>query len=372
LMNVPPVEFLGWHKARPRTRFSLASSGVPRASVAGLLGDGGAFDAELARCGGYGHPALIAAIARRYGVSEERVLPVPGASMANFVALACVTERGQRVLLETPVYEPLRRAAELLGLEVVPLPRVLDDRGFPGPPDLSVMKQALGDGAAAAMLTNHHNPGGQRLTPEEAGSVAGLCAAHGVALVLDEVYLDFAHVNLGEPLWTAAAHNDCVVATNSLTKVYGLGPLRVGWMVATPEIVQRARRLIDHLHVEDSAASQVLGVRAFERIEEFEDRARSHCRAARSVLNDWLASRRDVTSNRDDGAAFALLAAEGIDDGDRLAEALLRWFDTLVVPGRFFGCPRFVRIGFGASAVELREALDRIGQALDRLRGQPR
>lgn len=369
-MNIAAVEFLSWHKSRPKARYDLAASGVPKAPVAELIGDAEAFQAEMDCCAPNGHPKLIEAIARRYGVGEQRVLPTPGASMANFVAAACVADRVQKVLLETPVYEPLRRVVELSGVQVVWVPRRADARGFPGLPDVNAIEQGLREGAVAVMLSNHHNPGGIRFGRDEAAAIAGLCDKHGAYLIVDEVYLDFARLNLGEPLWTAASLNDRVVATGSLSKVYGLGPLRAGWLIADARIAARARNLIDHLHVVDSAPGQVLALRAFQQIERFEERTRAYYRAGRRMLDDWLAARADVSSNRDDGVVFALLEAQGVADTDRLADLLLRQFDTLVVPGRFFGCRRFVRVGFGDSPDDLREALDRIGRAIDTVRTQ--
>jgi len=367
-MIIPPVEYLSWHKNRPRLRFDLAVSGVPNADVAELIGDPRAFRAEMDQCAGYGHPALIVAVARRYAVPAENVLVTAGTSMANFFALACTAEPGRKVLLETPTYEPLLSAARLIGAERVRFERRPDARGLPGQPDQSAVEHGLRGGATAVVLSNHHNPGGVRLSAPELAPLIRLCETHAAHLIVDEAYLDLGYLNRGDPLWTAAALSDRVLATGSLTKAYGLSGLRIGWLLAAPEVIARARNLVDHLHVVDSGPSQVMGLRALRRIEVFEERCRAHYRACRPVLDEWLRGRPDVTANRDDGAVFALLRIEGVQDTALLAELLAREYETLVTPGHFFDGPRYLRIGFGGSAEELAEALHRMGRAVDRLR----
>ena len=87
-MDIPAVKYLHWAKTRPRVKYDLAGSGVPQIGWAelGISPD----DMSLGIEGTYGHPELIALLSDRYGVDRSRILPVPGTSAANFIALACV------------------------------------------------------------------------------------------------------------------------------------------------------------------------------------------------------------------------------------------------------------------------------------------
>lgn len=93
-----------------------------------------------------------------------------------------------------------------------------------------------------------------------------VCATHRALLYVDEVYLDAAHVNLGSRFWTGATSADHVVAVNSLNKVFGLGGLRGGWLMANEEIAQRARGIVNMWNADNSAPSEALGILAFARI----------------------------------------------------------------------------------------------------------
>ena len=80
------MEYLAWAKTHDRARFELTGSGVSPAALADFEAD--ALPVELETRGTYGDPRLIERIAARYHVPADGVVPVPGASSANFIALA--------------------------------------------------------------------------------------------------------------------------------------------------------------------------------------------------------------------------------------------------------------------------------------------
>ena len=80
---------------------------------------------------------------------------------------------------------------------------------------------------------------------------------------MDEAYLDGACIVGDRAMETAARLGDNVVAINSMTKILGLAGLRVGWIIAEPQVVERARNVMDLVSVNNAAPSASLAVRAF-------------------------------------------------------------------------------------------------------------
>ena len=115
------MAYLRWAKLHSRVRYELTGSGVPSVALADL--DAEESSVRLEATGGYGDPRLIDAISGRYDVPRERIVPTPGASSANFIALAIGAARGDRVMIEHPLYEPIERVAAFLGLQVIRLNR---------------------------------------------------------------------------------------------------------------------------------------------------------------------------------------------------------------------------------------------------------
>jgi len=358
----PEVQYLRWFKTRPRVRYELTCSGIPPATLADFATP--LSPAKLEVNGAYGDPELIGAIAERSRVPEKNVVPVTGASTGIFIALATAIQRGDAILVEHPVYDPIQRVAAFLGLKVTPILRSPDSSFAPSPNEIA---SALDRGVRAVVLTNLHNPSGQYLSREAVLDIANTCADSGATLIIDEVYLDAAHLTSDQPIWTAAGLADNVIAINSLTKVYGLGGLRVGWLIADPARAERARTTMDLLAVDNPAPSASLAIEAFARIGRLEDRYRRFHQEGQLVFRRWLAAESLVRGYPNQGAIFEYLRLpEGVTSG-RLNDLLVKEYETQVVPGYFFGQDDHVRMSVALPPADLQEALSRISCALRRL-----
>jgi len=364
-MRIPPVEYLVWAKRHKRVRYELTVSGMPRATLADI--DAGIEHVDLEVHGTYGHPVVMEAVGGLYGVAPGRVVPVPGTSNAIFNALAITCPRGGRVIIERPCYQPIQRCAEFLGIDVAWLDRKPQDDFAIDPERLRAL---LRDGASAAFLSNMHNPSAQLIDADTIAEIAAVCVEFGATLIVDEVYLDYAHVNLGTPRWTGAALADNVIAMSSLTKVYGLGGLRVGWMIVPQRLVNSARRIMDYLSVENAAPSASLAIRAFERLDRLEKRARDVYHGNIDIVSRWLASHPLLRSYPHHGANFCWIRLPDGMTAGRLNSLLVREYDTRVVPGEFFGVPDHVRLSYMCTTADLSPALRNVDAALERMKRQ--
>jgi aspartate/methionine/tyrosine aminotransferase len=354
--------YMYWAKTRPRTRFELASSNARPVGrdLLGLKPE----EVILQSDDAYGYPPLIRAISQRYGFPETGVVPVPGASCGIFIGVAAVARPGDTIMVEHPVYDPIERVCDFLHLRKVTIDRA-PARGFE--PDFEQITKNLRAGAKALVLTNLHNPSAQVLSAERVGDLAERCAEYGSILIVDEVYLDSAHINLGAPLWTAANLAPNVIALNSLTKVYGLGGLRAGWMLLNDELADRARTIMDLLSVVNAAPSAAIATRAFAVIDCLEASFRETYGQCQPVYRQWLESEPTLTSYPSHGAIFECLKLPRGISSDRLCALLREEYDTQLTPGTFFGLPDHARISLSIGPDDLVEALARVSKAMQML-----
>ncbi len=91
--------YMRWAKTHRRVRYELTGSGVPPASPPDLAAHLASSDLEVK--GSYGDPRVIDAVAGRYAVPTDRVVPVVGASSGVFIALAAAVGQGTPRLLST-------------------------------------------------------------------------------------------------------------------------------------------------------------------------------------------------------------------------------------------------------------------------------
>jgi aspartate/methionine/tyrosine aminotransferase len=355
-MRALASEYLEWAKLHAQARFGLAGSGVrglPLASLPVTLAD-----LEINGSPGYGHPPLVRAIADHAGVTPAEVVTATGASMANYLALAALLAPGEEVLIERPTYEPLVAAASYLGATIRRFERRFED-GFRVDPE--AIAGAVGPRTRAVGLTNLHNPSGVLTDEATLARVGEIARGVGARVLVDEVYLDAVFDGAPRP----ALHlGPTFVVTSSLTKVYGLGGLRCGWVLAEPELARRMWRLAD-LHDNNGAfATQQLSVIAFAQLAALRARAQALLDANRALLAGFLDAREDLEVVRPAHGTIVFPRLRAGDVDTLCAELRARW-ETVVVPGRFFELPAHFRIGIGCATDELRGGLARLAEALD-------
>jgi aspartate/methionine/tyrosine aminotransferase len=356
-----PFPYMRWAKRRLT---SYAPMNLGMSGVAGVTSD----DVPVALAmpywapeGEYGDPELRAAIAAREGVPPAHVLVSAGSSLANFLVYLAEA-RGAHVAVESPGYEALLRLPEAVSGTASAFRRD-PARGWRVDP--ASLRAAVSLRTRLIVVTDLHNPSGVRLHPDDLALL--LAEAHRVdaAVLVDEVYRE---LDL-EPRPTAARPNgrpvDRVIVTNSLTKAHGLGGLRIGWILASPDRIERMTQwndLVCPAHpVPSIAIAKAYLKQADARVATNRERA-----AAQLELADaWVRGRRDVSWTKPHGGISGFLALRPGSDGDAFAEHALGKHGLVVIPGSFFQARDHVRISYGLPLPDLDRALGVLGDALD-------
>jgi aspartate/methionine/tyrosine aminotransferase len=352
-----PLEssYLNWAKAHGQITYNLATSGVPPCDV--RLLSPSVDDFTMAADNEYGWRPLVERIARRYDVDPSCVVLAHGTSMANHVACAALLEPGDEVLLESPVYEPLRVVSEYLGCEV----RFFDRRAENGYRlDIDLIERALTARVRLVIVSNLHNPTGALATRQDLEQLAALAEARDFRVLVDEVYLEWLY-DAYEP-YSAINLSPRFVTTRSLTKVYGLAALRAGWILAEPDLADRMRRLNGLFTNSMAHPTERLALRALDNAERMLEPGRARVARNRAAVAQLVEAQPELSWVQPEAGTVGFVRLKG-DDVDALVERLLAR-DTLVVPGRFFRAADHFRIGFGMDASQLREGLRRLSSAL--------
>lgn len=312
-------------------------------------------------------------IAGEYGVHPERVLVTPGASTANLVATVAALypdagtgdagsdpdEPTPTALVEKPGYEPLVEAPRAVGGTTNRFLRPGDDDYRLDPDRVAA---AIDDDTRLVTVTNRHNPSGRLADADLLADVAAAASEGGARLLVDEVYAPFGEDDGEGPFGgPTAAELDGAVVTGSLTKFFGLGDLCVGWLVADPEFVERARSILHHIPG-NAGPSRALGMRALHNSDDLAARARGLVAENHALLASFVDAHDEVSATVPDGSTYAFLDVDGVD-GDELATAA--WDEgVLVAPGRFFDDKERVRVSLGRTPDHSAAALDALAGVL--------
>ena len=353
-MSRPRLEHLAWSKEQHgRWRLSHADSAVvtPELESLGLPHRAGTpLPLDVL-------PPLERALGARLGAPGGRVLVTAGASEANACVVAGLLEPGDEALVESPGYEPHRAVPPWFGASVRTFAR-RREHGYSRV--CEAVEAALGPKTRLVLLTDLHNPSGVPLEPADAAALTALAERRGLRLLCDETFRDASQ----RPAGTLGALSDRWVTTSTLTKAYGLGSLRVGWVSGSAAVLARCAEAQNALSVEPAGPSLALALALVPHLDALRVRGReilsaNHARWARLVA-DGLPCDASVTSQ----GTTAFVHLPGPAGGDAFAAFAAERFELLVVPGRFFGEPRGVRIALGGEPARCAAALDTFQNAV--------
>lgn len=346
-----------WAKLHSSAKYNLATSGMPNVSIKDFPFE--KEDLELTY-GDYGYEPLIAAIAEKSEVKPENVVLSFGTSMANHLALAALIERGDEILIETPVYEVIVSAAEYLGANVKFFNRRHENDFQIEPREI---ESKITGKTKLVVLTNLHNPSSVYTDETVLRQIGAIAARVGAKVLVDEVYLDTMFA-AAPPSAFHAGEN--FVVTSSLTKTYGLSGLRCGWILADETTAQKIHRLNDLFGATNVHVAERLSLLAFKNLNIFRVRAEKLLNANRPLLENFLDSRADLECVKPAHGTTAFPRLPG-KNPETLYKILREKYETTVVPGSFFYAENHFRIGLTCETETLENGLERLSSALDEL-----
>ena len=352
--------YMVWARTRSgAARFPLTQSGMPPADAQVL---GAAPPIEI------GHAAVVLAeveraLARRFRVPPERVVATLGASGGLHASAWTWFGPGSRVVADTPSYEPFRALPRRLGADLRVLERRLEDDWQVDPSDVRRLLGA-GPGRGHVFLANPHNPTGVQLGRERMTELAREAERAGGLLVSCDLYGEYEPESERVDAFRSAPN---AVSIGSLTKAYGLGALRIGWIVLGEGVAADVHRVRDATYlawVDAPMASLRLGLAALERLPQLLEPYRVLTASVRPLWTKWLRETPGVRAFVPDHGIIAFPRIEGVADTFALAEYLVKEHEVGVVPGEFFGMAGHVRVGCGLSADVMPEALARLTRGI--------
>lgn len=355
-----------------RVRINLSESGVRPLTVRELVGDASALDAVLDQPLVYtqtnGTEALRTAIAGLYpGAGPEHVEVTNGGAEANFLAAWYLVQPDDEVVVLVPTYMQTHGLVRAFGGHVREWPLVADQAAGRWRVDLDHLTALVGPRTRAIVLCTPNNPTGLRIGAEDLDAIATVAARHGCWIVSDEIYRGAERDGVASPsMW---GRGERVMVTSGLSKAYGLPGLRVGWVVATPEVAEALWSYHDYTTIAPGALSDRLARVALAP----DTRARLLARTRQVItgnlprVEDWLAARAARFSwIPSDAGAFVYARYAHPANSTALVTRLRDEDGVLVVPGDQFGMDGYLRIGVGEHTDAVMAGLTCLDALLDR------
>jgi aspartate/methionine/tyrosine aminotransferase len=352
----PLLDWIGEHASRAKNA-SIATSGVVEFPLDAIPFDLKKVDLHVANLDG--DTRVVEQLTRIYGAEPDRMLETVGASEGNFLSMAALADRGDRVAMETPTYGSLPSIAKSLGLKVAPIERDFR-KGFAL--DLETLKRAVTKGTKLVVLTNLHNPSGTAIPKATLKAATEIANDKGALVHVDEIFRDF-----GDNVPSVADLPGRAMALGSMSKLDGLGWTRIGWMIApdreTALRLRRARRLVAGA---GSTFGGAVAAWALKEQARFIARAKAIVAENHESLEKWAQDTPGVELVRPDGGpiAFPRVRLPEGKTAEQVALALLKGRGVLTSPGELFGRPGHFRVGCAALPEQTRAGFEALSAAL--------
>ena len=303
-----------------------------------------------------GLPAAREAVAGYYADRGERVsatdlILTTSTSEAYSFVFRLLCDAGDEILAPAPSYPLFDFLADVLDVKVVRYP-LLYDYGWQI--DFESMERAITPATRAVIVVHPNNPTGNFCSPAEAAKLEEICSRRQIALIADEVFLDFALPlksagagdSLARPLFRSFAVNErCLTFTLSgLSKICGLPQMKFAWMVVSgpQELKSSALARLDvvadtylsmNAPIQHAAPSFLSQRRAFQA--QLMDRVRRNL----AGLDRQLAAQESCSRLKMQGGWYAVLRVPRKRSDEELAVELLETKNVYVHPGHFYDFP---------------------------------
>ena len=362
-----PFALVEWQsRHEPSAEYSLADSGCRPARLVDVVADPDELQRLLAIEQGYGAIAgagpLRELIAEWHRARAADVLVTVGGTEANAIVLDALVEPGGHAVVVEPGYPQLIGCLRNRGARVDTV--ALDPaRGWRL--DAELLGRAVRPDTRVIVVTNPNNPTGAVLGDAEMASVVAAAERVGAWVLADEVHRG-TEVHGGGVTPTFWKRYDRVACVGSMSKAFGLPGLRIGWLVAPPELRARAERRHEYATIAPAKLASHLAERALTAPvrQRLLDRTHALLQAGRTALRAWVDASEGLVSLIDPQAtAVGFVRYHRAQASLDVAEAL-RSAGVLVIPGAHFGVEQHLRITHAVELSYLTPALQRISSVL--------
>jgi cystathionine beta-lyase len=292
-------------------------------------------------------------------VDPAQVSPANDVVSAITAVLRVLTEPGDAVMINPPVYHPFFAVVEELGCELAEAPLAGDEL------DLDEIERRFAAGAKALILCSPHNPTGSVPTREQLEAVAASAERHGAWVLADEIHAPLVlpgatHVPF---LSVSAAAAERGIALCSASKAFNFAGLHCAQIVTASE---NARAVVEKLPFSATHCGHlgaIATVAAYREGGEWLDDVRAVIDHNSALLTELVAEHLPLAGYRPPRAGYLTwLDLRGYDLGEDPSEQLLARGKIAVNAGPTFG-PQgagFVRLNIGTSPALVEEAVARI------------
>lgn len=292
---------------------------------------------------------------------EKEIVVTCGSTEAMMATMMSIVNPGDKVIVFSPFYENYGADAILSGAEPIYVPLVPPEFNF----DNKVLEDAFKTGAKAIIVCNPSNPCGKVFTYQELKIIADLAIKYDAYVVTDEVYEHIIYKpNKHVYMQSLPGMRDRTIVCNSLSKTYSITGWRLGYVIGSPEVCDRVKKVHDFLTVGAAAPLMEAAVTGLRFSDDYYQELAAHYTHMKELFVGGL---RDIgfKFTEPQGAYYVLVDVSefGVKDDVKFCEDIANKFKIAAVPGSSFfkeDVNHLIRFHFAKQDETLKRALDNL------------
>jgi alanine-synthesizing transaminase len=292
-------------------------------------------------------------------VDPEQIFLTTSTSEAYSFLFRLLCDPGDEVLIGQPGYPLFDFLARLDDVRLVPY-ELFYDHGWHL--DLESLRRRVTSRTRAITVVHPNNPTGHFTQPRERVALEELCHEQGLALIVDEVFLDYGLNRAGESFATGG-HDVPTFVLSGLSKVAALPQMKAAWIACFADGEARQRlEVISDTFLSMSAPIQCALPAWLSQRATLQGQIRGRVAANLASLDAILSSQKLVTRLEVEAGWYAVLRIPGLQPEEETALSLLLERGVVVHPGGFFGFSqeRWLVVSLLTPSAEFSEGIEEV------------
>ena len=288
----------------------------------------------------------------------ENIVPTHGAAGANHHVFYSLISPGDRVVSIMPTYQQLYSIPESFGADVRIL-RLNKDNAYL--PDLDELRSLVTPGTKMICINNPNNPTGALMSEELLNGIVDIARSVGAWILCDEVYRHLSQEDGWSP--SIADLYEKGISVSSMSKVFSLAGLRLGWIATRDtEVIRACMSHRDYDLISCGIFDEMLAAAALRHSDELLERSKKIVRENLAILDEWVNSEPHVSYVKPKAGTTALVYYDLDIPSYTFCEEMYHKTGAFVTPGDCFEMPHSMRIGYAYGKQALIDGLRAISE----------
>ena len=298
--------------------------------------------------------------------APENVSITNGAKQSLFNILYSILNPKDQVIVLAPYWVSYNEMIRMcMGIPVIVTP---EDGTFV--PRIEDIEQAVSSSTRAIIVNSPNNPSGVIYPPELIEKIVDLCETKDIFMICDDIYhkLTF-DANVAAPAYHFTkrdVESSPIIVVNGVAKLYGMTGFRIGWVIASRDLIHVMSNVLAQTTSCVSPIAQVAAEGALNGPQSVVEALRLHIQNNRDVVLQEMRTFNRVRLIEPCGTFYALPDIRAYSNNSvDASQFLLEKAKVVTVPGKEFGMEGHIRISFAGSVNDVSEGIARIKWALD-------